>query len=343
MGQASSHDTTTTTNNNLDIRVEDPGPRDAATGTAAACVVPQGLALIAHGRFANKDHTLVRGLAEYFRDERRLRVVTWDDLEAGGRGLSEDLMVWTGEVGAGDYNVSFLSLSLCVCACLSIPLSRNGTFLLLEVLPWEQFLTDVYIYTHTANPPRGHGKVRDRLPRRSRCRALHLCKPSRSGPIPIPPLELCGQKHTPDTSPPVGLQQGYSAGAISAGCARPAPSLVTRFSPARYVLVSYPVETNFLIALHRSGSCFRSVETLVQGHGWENLPGEFGGREPDVAGVLTITGGDDRGWFYGVWTGILGGKNARGNLWQVVVEGVGHVWVDGMVGWAVEEVRKWLA
>ncbi|KUI53290.1 hypothetical protein VP1G_00796 [Cytospora mali] len=270
MGQSSSHTTITTTtvpNNNTNLpetRVEDPGPQDAATGTAATS--PRGLALIAHGRFANKDQRLVRGLAGYFRDERRLRVVTWDDWEAGGRGVWEDLEVWNGEVGARDYN-----------------------------------------------------------------RILHEAMAKFAADFPDvqdPELFICG----------------YSAGAISAGCARPPPSptITTHFSPTRYILISYPVETNFFITLLRAGPCFRAVEALVQGFGWENLPGEHGGREPDVAGVLTITGADDRGRFYGVWTRILGRKNARGNLRQVVVEGVGHLWVDGMVDRAVEEVRKWL-
>lgn len=63
------------------------------------CVVPRGLALVAHGRFAGKDRPLVRGLAGDCRDGRRLRVVTWDGLDAGGGW--EDLQTWTG-VGAGD-------------------------------------------------------------------------------------------------------------------------------------------------------------------------------------------------------------------------------------------------
>ncbi|KUI67443.1 hypothetical protein VM1G_02925 [Cytospora mali] len=269
MGQSSSHTTITVpSNTNLpETRVEDPGPQDVATGTAATA--PRGLALIAHGRFANKDQQLVRGLAGYFRDERRLRVVTWDDWEAGGRAVWEDMEVWNGEVGARDYN-----------------------------------------------------------------RILHAAMAKFTADFPDvqnAELFICG----------------YSAGAISAGCARPPPrpatATTTHFSPTRYVLISYPVEANFFITLLRAGSCFRAVEALVQGFGWENLPGEHGGREPDVAGVLTITGADDRGPFFGVWTGILGSKNARWNLWQVVVEGVGHVWVDGMVDRAVDEVRKWLA
>lgn len=135
---------------------------------------------------------------------------------------------------------------------------------------------------------------------------------------------------------------GYSAGAISAGCARPPPSPAASFPTVRYVLVSYPVEANPAIGVFRSGSYFRSVEALVQGHGWENLPAVFEGGEPPVEGVLAITGSNDRGPFFGVWSGVLAGKNARGNLAQVVVEGANHTW-DGMECRLVGGVRDWLA
>lgn len=102
MGQAPSHDANN--DRNIETRVEDPGQWDQSAGTASAGP-PRGLALVAHGRFGNKDQPLVCGLAEYFHDERRMRVVTWDDLQAGGRGMWKDLQIWTGEVGVGDYNV----------------------------------------------------------------------------------------------------------------------------------------------------------------------------------------------------------------------------------------------
>lgn len=82
---------------------------------------------------------------------------------------------------------------------------------------------------------------------------------------------------------------------------------------------------------------------MLPGRGGAGEGPRLGGREPEVAGVLTVTGAGDRGMFYGVWAGILAGKNARCNLWQVVVEGVGHVWADEVVRRAVEEVRRWLA
>lgn len=47
---------------------------------------------------------------------------------------------------------------------------------------------------------------------------------------------------------------GYSAGAMSAGCARPHPPLAPRFPTVRYVLASYPVEANPAIGVFKSGS-----------------------------------------------------------------------------------------
>lgn len=88
---------------------------------------------------------------------------------------------------------------------------------------------------------------------------------------------------------------GYSAGAISVGCARPHPSRAASFPTVRYVLVSYPAEANPVIGVSKAGSYFRSVEALVQGCGWENLPAVFEGGEPPVEGVLAITGSNDRG------------------------------------------------
>ncbi|KAI5926302.1 Alpha/Beta hydrolase protein [Camillea tinctor] len=134
---------------------------------------------------------------------------------------------------------------------------------------------------------------------------------------------------------------GYSAGAIHAGCARPPVRYTGCFAPAHYILVSYPIESNPLIGLFKSGSYFRSVEALVQGWGWERLPDEYAGREPEVAAVLTVTGSLDTFFFYRTWEGILRGKNARCVLEQVVVEGAGHAW-EGKAQCIVEEVEKWL-
>lgn len=134
--------------------------------------------------------------------------------------------------------------------------------------------------------------------------------------------------------------QGYSAGAVFAGCTRP-PLSFPQFAPAHYILVSYPVELNPLIGLHKTGSYYRSVEALVQGHGWENLPDEFQGKEPDVAGVLTVLGQMEAVIFYSTWTGILRSKNTRNVLKQVVVEGATHAWDDKSYR-IVEEVDKWL-
>lgn len=140
---------------------------------------------------------------------------------------------------------------------------------------------------------------------------------------------------------PSNRHQGYSAGAIFAGCARPPLSLVPVFAPAHYILLSYPVELNPVIGLFKSGSYFRSVEALVQGDGWENLPPEFDGKEPEVSGVLTIMGGREKVLFYNTWTGILESKNKRGVLSQVVVDGAGHNW-EGMTDRIVQEADKWL-
>lgn len=114
------------------------------------------------------------------------------------------------------------------------------------------------------------------------------------------------------------------------------------FAPPRCILLSYLVELNPLVGLWRAGSNFRSVEALVQGHGWEGLPADCEGKEPDVAGLLTVTAGREKGPFYGVWTGILGSKNSRENWKEVVVEGATHSW-KGMKDGAVDEVRKWLS
>ncbi|KAI1485216.1 hypothetical protein F5X96DRAFT_691119 [Biscogniauxia mediterranea] len=135
---------------------------------------------------------------------------------------------------------------------------------------------------------------------------------------------------------------GYSAGAIYAGCARPPPQFSGFSAPAHYILISYPVELNPVIGLFKSGSYFRSVEALVQGWGWEGLPEEFAGREPDVAAVLTVTGQLDTYVLYGAWTAVLGGKDARGVLAHAVVEGAGHAW-EGKAQCIPEEVEKWLA
>ncbi|KAI5832054.1 hypothetical protein K523DRAFT_345468 [Schizophyllum commune Tattone D] len=115
---------------------------------------------------------------------------------------------------------------------------------------------------------------------------------------------------------------GYSAGATFAAAVRP-PQDLAHFRPPRYILISYPVEL---------APC-----ALVQGEGWEGNPHPEG----PVAGVLTLTGSGERGPFYGMWTGILSGKNRRGNLKQVVVEGADHVWLY-KVHCMPEEVDKWL-
>ena len=79
----------------------------------------------------------------------------------------------------------------------------------------------------------------------------------------------------------------------------------------------------------------------MQGHGWDDLPTEFNGTEPDVAGVLTITGGLERFVFYNLWTGSLNNKNARKVLRQVHVAGAGHAWT-GKAPCIVDEVDAWL-
>ncbi|KAI2775252.1 hypothetical protein F4815DRAFT_487502 [Daldinia loculata] len=251
MGQGQSHDIV-----QLETRVEDPKNGES----------PKGLALIAHGRLGgNFDQPPVRLLAEYLRDKKQLRVVTWNARgigQSGGGNEWTDFGVWIGDAGINDYH-RMLRESM------------------------AQYVKDF---------PDAQGAQ------------LFLC--------------------------------GYSAGAIFAGCSRP-PLSFPQFAPAHYILISYPIELNPLIAFHKSGSYFRSVEALVQGHGWENLPGEFQGLEPDVAGVLTVTG-QFEGVFYGMWTQILGSKNARNILRQVSVEGAKHSW-DDKAPRIVEEVDKWLS
>lgn len=83
-----------------------PEPRVEGPGNDS----PRGLALIAHGRFGSMNGLVVRKLAEYFRDERRLRVVTWDDLAVwDGRDCHADWTVWTGDVAQHHYNVGVAS------------------------------------------------------------------------------------------------------------------------------------------------------------------------------------------------------------------------------------------
>ncbi|KAI1371213.1 Alpha/Beta hydrolase protein [Hypoxylon crocopeplum] len=252
MGQGPSHDEV-----HLETRVENPkNGKD-----------PQGLALIAHGRLGGTfDQPPVRLLAEYLRDERQLRVVTWNARGMGGSGGGNEwthLGVWLGDAGISDYH----------------RMLRESMTAYVEDFPEAKEA----------------------------------------------PLFICG----------------YSAGAIFAGCSRP-PISFPQFAPAHYVLISYPVDLNPLIGIHKSGSYFRSVEALVQGHGWENLPAEFHGKEPEVTGVFTVTGQLETFVFYGMWTGILGSKNARNILKQVVVEGAGHAWGDKAPR-IVEEVNKWLS
>ncbi|KAL1665766.1 hypothetical protein GGF50DRAFT_52082 [Schizophyllum commune] len=129
---------------------------------------------------------------------------------------------------------------------------------------------------------------------------------------------------------------GYSAGATFAAAVRP-PQDLAHFRPPRYILISYPVELAPCIGVFMTGGYFRALEALVQGEGWEGNPHPEG----PVAGVLTLTGSGERGPFYGMWTGILSGKNRRGNLKQVVVEGADHVWLY-KVHCMPEEVDKWL-
>ncbi|KAI0886729.1 uncharacterized protein GGS22DRAFT_158566 [Annulohypoxylon maeteangense] len=249
MGQGASHHEV-----RLETRVENPPGGN-----------PQGLALIAHGRFGGTfDQPPVRLLAEYLTNERLMRVVTWN---ARGIGQSEggnewtDFSTWIGDAGINDYR----------------RMLRESMTAYVNDFP----------------------------------KATEI------------PLFLCG----------------YSAGAVFAGCTRPSPSF-PQFSPAHYILISYPVDMNPFMAMHKTGSYFRSLEALVQGYGWENLPEEFNGKEPDVAGVFTVMG-QFEGLFYHVWTGILGSKNARNILRQVVVEGADHAW-NGKAPRIVEEVDKWL-
>ncbi|KAI1207707.1 uncharacterized protein F4807DRAFT_434318 [Annulohypoxylon truncatum] len=251
MGQGTSHMEV-----RLETRVENP-----TNGKE-----PQGLALIAHGRLGGTfDQPPVRLLAEYLRDKRQMRVVTWN---ARGMGRSEggnewtDFGTWTGDAGISDYHRML-----------------------------RESMT-----TYVKDFPDAHSI----------------------------PLFLCG----------------YSAGAIFAGCTRPSPSF-PQFSPAHYILISYPVDLNPIIGLHKTGSYYRSVEALIQGFGWENLPAEFHGKEPEVAGVFTVTG-QFEALFYYVWTGILKGKDARNILTQVVVPGAEHDW-KGKAPCIVAEVDKWLS
>lgn len=103
------------------------------------------------------------------------------------------------------------------------------------------------------------------------------------------------------------------------------------------ILISYPVELAPCIGIFMTGGYFRALEALVQGEGWEGCPGE----ESPVEGVLTLTGGSERGPFYGLWEGILSGKNRRGVLKQVVVDWANHVW-SGKLHCIHEEVDRWL-
>ncbi|KAL7619814.1 hypothetical protein AAE478_010359 [Parahypoxylon ruwenzoriense] len=250
MGQAPSHV-------DLETRVEDPW--DGKT--------PRGLALIAHGRLGGTfDQPPVRLLAEYMRDVRQLRVITWNARgigKSGGPNEWGDFGVWMGDPSVDDYR-RILRESM------------------------NNFASEF---------PETKGAE------------LFLC--------------------------------GYSAGAVFAGCTRP-PFSFPVFSPAHYILISYPVDLLPLIAFFKTGSYFRSVEALVQGHGWENLPGEFNGREPDVAGVLTVSAQHDTFVGYGAWTWVLGTKNSRNVLSQVVVNEAGHDW-NGKAHCIVEEVDKWLS
>ncbi|KAI1136526.1 hypothetical protein F5Y05DRAFT_405421 [Hypoxylon sp. FL0543] len=251
MGQSPSHEV------RLETKVEEPENGNA----------PQGLALISHGRAGGHfNDPAVRTLAEYLRDVRRLRVVTWN---ARGIGRSEggnewtDYGIWTGDVTIADYRRMLQeSMSKYV---QDFPEAQNAQ--------------------------------------------LFLC--------------------------------GYSAGAIWTGCIRPPPSF-PQFAPAHYILISYPVDLSFLLGVHRTGSYYRAVEALVQGYGWENLPPEFHGKEPEVAGVFAITGQWDALMFYGLWTGILSSKNARNVLRHTIVEGATHTW-DDKAPRIAEEVDKWLS
>ncbi|KAI0836059.1 hypothetical protein F5Y06DRAFT_275127 [Hypoxylon sp. FL0890] len=251
MGQGASHTV------RLETTVEDPKNGD----------VPRGLALIAHGRSGGHfDNPVVRTLAEYLRDARQLRVVTWNDRGIGqSEGGNEwtDYGIWVGDVTVSDYR---------------------------RILQ-ESMTRYVEDFPQCQNAQ------------------LFLC--------------------------------GYSAGAIWTGCIRPMPWF-PQFAPAHYILISYPVDASFLVGVHKTGSYYRAVEALVQGYGWENLPPEFHGKEPEVAGVFALTGQLDTFMFYGLWTGILGSKNARNVLRHTVVEGAPHTWDDKLPRIA-EEVDKWLS
>lgn len=90
----------------LETRVED--PQDG--------LKPRGLALMAHGRLGGTfDQPPVRLLAEYLRDKRQLRVVTWN---ARGIGQSEggdewtNFETWIGDTGINDYHVYYPLLTV---------------------------------------------------------------------------------------------------------------------------------------------------------------------------------------------------------------------------------------
>ncbi|CAJ2513286.1 Uu.00g014050.m01.CDS01 [Anthostomella pinea] len=259
MGQGPSHDVA-----ELETRVED--PQDGRR--------PEGLALIAHGRLGGSfDQAPVRLLAEYFRNQRHLRVVTWN---ARGNGHSAggnewaNFGNWQGDAYVDDY---------------------------------QRMLRDAMSRYAQDFPDAEHAQ-------------LFICSSD--------------------------LMTGYSAGAIFAGCARP-PRSSTQFAAPRYILISYPVELNPIMAVFKTGSYFRSVEALVQGYmvGKTWPPSSIVKSRPEVAGVLTISAEYDTKLFYSVWTGTLWSKNARGNLWHVVVEGAGHAWNE-KAHCIVEEVDKWL-
>ena len=92
MGQGPSHEAVF-----LETRIEDP------------IDTPRGLALIAHGRLGGTfDQPPVRLLAEYLRDVRQLRVVTWNARgigQSGGGNEWSDFGVWRGDAGVLDYKV----------------------------------------------------------------------------------------------------------------------------------------------------------------------------------------------------------------------------------------------
>lgn len=99
MGQGPSAETV-----HLETRVEDP-PNGA---------LPKGLALIAHGRLGgDMNGPVIRQLAEYFRDKRQLRSVTWNARGVGASGGGNewsDLGIWMGDAAINDYNVRLLEV-----------------------------------------------------------------------------------------------------------------------------------------------------------------------------------------------------------------------------------------